>query len=292
MTKILVTGSAGLIGRQVVKDLVKNNFDVYSGYNKTKPEFGMPIHLDLTKKAKIISVLEKIKPDIIIHLGAMTDVELCETQKKLAVIINTESTKNLSVESEKLNSFFVYVSTDYVFDGKNGLKKEDDLTSPLGNYGKSKLDGEEILRNLTSKWCIARTSTPFGIHQKKKSFPIWVKENLQSKKKIKIVKDQYTSPTYVQNLSRMLIEVAIRQITGVIHLAGASRISRYDLALLVAEKFNLDRKLIIPTRTEEMNWKAKRPEDSSLDVSFATSILNEKPMEIEQGLELLFSEFQ
>jgi len=290
--RFLVTGSTGLIGSQLIKDLVKQNFTVYSCFHNTEPDYGIPIKLDLTESDKIIQTLKETRPDIIIHLAAITDVEFCEMQEQITFQVNTKATEILAKQAAKQKSFFIYVSTDYVFDGKNGLKKEDDLTSPLGNYGKSKLDGEEILRNLTSKWCIARTSTPFGIHQKKKSFPIWVKENLQSKKKIKIVKDQYTSPTYVQNLSRMLIEVAIRQITGVIHLAGASRISRYDLALLVAEKFNLDRKLIIPTRTEEMNWKAKRPEDSSLDVSFATSILNEKPMEIEQGLELLFSEFQ
>jgi len=90
----------------------------------------------------------------------------------------------------------------------------------------------------------------------------------------------------------MLIEVATRQITGVIHLAGATRISRYNLAELVAEKLSLDKKLLIPTKINEMDWKAQRPKDSSLDVTFATEILNEKPQKIEQSLELFFSEFQ
>ena len=88
----------------------------------------------------------------------------------------------------------------------------------------------------------------------------------------------------------MLIEIATRQINGVIHLAGATRISRYDLAELVAEKLNMDKKLLIPTKTDEMNWNAQRPKDSSLDVSLATEILDEKPQTIQQSLELFFSE--
>ncbi len=121
---------------------------------------------------------------------------------------------------------------------------------------------------------------------------MWIKESLEAKKEIPVLVDQFTSPTYVPNLSKMLIEVATRQITGVIHLAGATRISRYNLAELVADKLSLDKKFLIQTKTDEMDWKAQRPKDSSLDVLLATEILNEKPQKIEQSLELFFSEFQ
>ena len=222
----------------------------------------------------------------------MTNVELCETEKDLATKINVKSTETIAKQAAKQQAFFVYVSTDYVFDGKDRMKKEYDSTNPLGFYGKSKLEGEFTLNKLASSWCIARTSTPFGIHHKKKSFPLWIKENLEAKKEIPVLVDQFTSPTFVPNLSKMLIEVATRQITGIIHLAGATRISRYELAILVADKLKLDKKLLIPTKTYEMNWKAQRPKDSSLDVSFATEILNEKPQKIEQSLELFLSEFE
>jgi dTDP-4-dehydrorhamnose reductase len=172
------------------------------------------------------------------------------------------------------------------------MYQENDLINPLGFYGKSKLEGEIALNKLASGWCIARTSTPFGIHHKKKSFPLWVKENLELKKEIPVVTDQFTSPTYVPNLSKMLIEVATRQISGIIHVSGATRISRYNLAQLVAEKLHLDKKLLVPTKIDTMNWKAQRPKDSSLDVSLANEILNEKPQKIEQSLELFFSELQ
>ena len=288
--KFLVTGSAGLIGSQVVKDLVQQNHTVFSCYHNEKSLHGTPILLDLTKKDKIIQTLQEIKPDRIIHLAAITNVDLCETEKEVATQINIKATEILAKQAAKQNVFFVYISTDYIFDGINGMKKEDYSPNPLGFYGRSKLEGEIILNKLASNWCIARTSTPFGIHPKKKSFPLWVKENLETKKEIPALIDQFTSPTYVPNLSKMLIEVATKQITGVIHLAGATRISRYHLAELVADKLNLDKKLLIPTKTDDMNWKSQRPKDSSLDVSLANEILDEKPQEIEQSLELFIDE--
>jgi len=265
--KFLITGSAGLVGSKVVKDLIKQNHTVYSCYHDEKPEYGIPIQLDLMDQDKTIQTLQETKPDRIIHLAAMTNVDLCEMEKELATQINVKATETIAKQAAKQQAFFVYVSTDYVFDGIKGMKKEDDSTIPLGFYGKSKLEGEFTLNKLASSWCIARTSTPFGIHHKKKSFPLWIKENLEAKKEIPVLVDQFTSPTYVPNLSKMLIEVATRQITGVIHLAGATRISRYNLAELVADKSSLDKKFLIPTKTDNMTWKSQRPKDSSLDVS-------------------------
>jgi dTDP-4-dehydrorhamnose reductase len=288
--KFLVTGSAGLVGSQTVKDLIQQNQTVYSCYHDKKPLQGIPTHLDLSDENQIIQTLQETKPDRIIHLAAMTGVDLCETEKELATIVNTKATETLAKQAAKQNIFFLYVSTDYIFDGIVGMKKEDDESNPLGFYGKSKLEGEFALNKLASNWCIARTSTPFGIHPTKKSFPLWIKENLEAKKEIPVLVDQFTSPTYVPNLSKMLIEITTRQINGIIHVSGATRISRYDLAGLIADKFNLDKNLLIPSKIDTMNWKAQRPKDSSLDVSLATESLNEQPLKIEQSIELFVNE--
>jgi dTDP-4-dehydrorhamnose reductase len=288
--KFLITGSAGLIGSQVVADLEKQEHVVYSCYHDTKPLNGTPIKLDLTNQNNIKEIFNQIKPDRIIHLAAMTGVDQCEEEQDHAMKINATATETIAKEAAKQHAFLVYVSTDYVFDGKKGMKKEDDAPNPIGFYGKSKLAGEITLNKMASGWSIARTSTPFGLHPKKKSFPLWVKESMESKKEIPILVDQFTSPTYVPNLSQMLIEIATKQIAGIIHLAGATRISRYEVARLIAGKLDLDKKLIIPTKTDDMNWKAPRPKDSSLDVSFATEILDEKPQKIEHSLELFCTE--
>ncbi|MFB3096383.1 MAG: dTDP-4-dehydrorhamnose reductase [Nitrosopumilaceae archaeon] len=284
--KILVTGSAGLVGRQVVNDLEDMGDTVYSAYHNSKPEDGISTQMDLSCADKIKEIVSKLNPDAIIHLAAITDVDLCEKEKELALKINAHATETLSKLAAQHHTFFVYVSTDYVFDGQKGMRKESDHPNPVDFYGKSKLEGEIALNKLASPYAIARTSTPFGIHHKKKGFPLWVKESLESKKEIPVLVDQFTSPTFVPNLSKMLIEVATRQITGIIHLAGATRISRYDLAELVSDKLSLEKKLLIPTKTDEMDWKAQRPKDSSLDVSLATEILHEKPLNITKGLDL------
>ena len=289
--KFLVTGSAGLVGQQVVKYLSKSN-QVFSCYNESKPEYGDSVKMDLKNYEMISSVLTEIKPDVVIHLGAMTGVDICEKEKTSASEINTKATEIIAKECSKLNSFLVYVSTDYVFDGNFGMYKEDDVANPLGFYGKSKLEGEKAVQNFSTNWCIARTSTPFGLHPTKKSFPMWVIENLQKQKQIDVLIDQFTSPTYIPNLSRMLIEISERRITGIIHAAGASKISRYQMASMVSDKLNLDGTLLKQISMNKMKWVAQRPKDSSLDVSRASSILNEKPQKIEQSLNLFIDEMK
>lgn len=285
MNKILVTGSTGLVGSQLIKDLVENKYEVYSCFHNTQPKYGVPIQMDISKREEIIKVLEKIKPNVIIHLAAFTDVEKCEMKKDKADLLNIKATEFLVKESEKNNVFFVYISTDYVFDGNEGLRKESDIPNPVNHYGKSKLEAEKIVKNSLSKFLIIRTSTPFGIHSDKKSFPIWVKENLEMKKEIHVVIDQFTSPTYVPNLSKMMIDAIKKGITGTINLVGATRISRFEFAKMIAEKFGLDSSLIKPTKIQEINWKAIRPKDSSLDSSKAEKILDKKPQKITQSLD-------
>ena len=289
--KFLVTGSAGLIGRQVVKDLSETH-EVFSCYTKSEPEFGIPVKMDLLNHERISNVLSEKNPDIVIHLGAMTAVDLCETQQDNALKINSQATEILAKECSKINSFMVYVSTDYVFDGNTGMYEENDTTNPLGFYGKSKLLGEKSIQNFSSNWCIARTSTPFGLHPTKKSFPIWVIENLQKQKQIDVLTDQFTSPTYVPSLSRMLIEISERHLTGIIHVAGASKISRYEMASLVSDKLGLDGKLLREISINDIKWEAQRPKDSSLNVSKAISTLNQKPQKIDHDVNLFIDEIK
>jgi len=289
--KFLVTGSAGLVGQQVVKDLSKSN-QVFSCYNESKSEYGIPMKMDLLNHEMISSVLLETEPDVVIHLGAMTGVDLCEKEGSMAFDINTKATQTIAQQCSISNTFLVYVSTDYVFDGNFGMYKEDDVANPLGFYGKSKLEGEKAVQNFSTNWCIARTSTPFGLHPTKKSFPMWVIENLQKQKQIDVLIDQFTSPTYIPNLSRMLIEISERRITGIIHTAGASKISRYQMASIVSDKLNLDGTLLKQISMNKMKWVAQRPKDSSLDVSRASSILNEKPQKIDQSLNLFIDEMK
>ena len=271
------------MGQQVVKDLSKSH-EVFSCYNKSKPEHGNAIKMDLLNHEMISNVMSEKKPNVVIHLGAMTGVDLCEKDQDNALKINSQATEILAKESSKTNAFIVYVSTDYVFDGNTGMYEENDATNPLGFYGKSKLLGEKSIQNFSSDWCIARTSTPFGLHPTKKSFPMWIIENLQKQNQIDVLSDQFTSPTYVPNLSKMLIEISERHLGGIFHVAGATKISRYEMARMISDKLNLDEKLLRDVSINELKLEAQRPKDSSLNISKADSVLNEKPQEINESL--------
>ena len=283
--KYLVTGSAGLIGNQLVHDLEKSGEIVYSCYNNTESFFGIPIQLDLLDLEGIHKIFKKIQPDIIIHSAALTDVEKCEVEPKLANSLNVKATEIIAKETERLGSYLIYLSTDYIFDGKKGLYNETDFPNPLNHYGKTKLAGEKTIETNTSKWSIIRTSTPFGTNSSKKTFPVWLLENLQKNKEVNILEDQFTSPTYVPNLSKMILEIVTRNLEGFFHLAGSTRISRFEFAKLIAKKLNLDSSLLNPVKIDTMLWNATRPLDSSLDISKINSILRTKPFTIEKSLD-------
>lgn len=287
--RVLVTGSAGLVGSQVARDLVGAGHEVYSGYNAARPGCGNPTRLDLADPGCIRGAVSRAAPDAVIHLAAMTDVDGCESQPGLAMRINAGATGDVAREAARLGAFFLYVSTDYVFDGTRGMRAEGDSTNPLGRYGESKLAGEAAAAASAPGWAVARTSTPFGPHPARKPFPAWVREGLEAGREVPALVDQFTSPTFVPNLSRMLIEIATRRIAGTIHAAGATRISRYGLAEMVAERLGLDGGLLRPARMEQMGWAARRPSDSSLDVSRAARILREKPMRAEESLDLFLA---
>ena len=283
--KYLVTGSSGLIGSQLVFDLEQSGETVYSCYNDTKPLHGIPVELDLLNLEEISKTFQKLQPNVVIHLAALTDVEKCESESKLAYLINSKATELIAKESKQIKCFLVYLSTDYVFDGKKGFYDETDSPNPINQYGKTKLDGEKAVKTLCTSWSILRTSTPFGNHSKKKTFPVWIVENIKNNNKLNIIEDQFTSPTFVPNLSKMIQEVIKRKLEGVIHLSGSSRISRYDFAKMIVNKLNLDSSLLTSVKIDSMKWKAKRPSDSSFNVSKAESTLTQKPFSIEKSLE-------
>ena len=159
-------------------------------------------------------------------------------------------------------------------------------TNPVNWYGVTKLRGENeiISRLIEDNWCIARTSTPFRVHPKKQSLPILLLEKLRSGQSVKVVIDQHTSPTYALNLAKMLEELIDRRIRGIIHTSGASRLSRYEQALKISRQFGFNEELILEATSNDMNWKAIRPKDSSLNITKATKLLQNKPESFDDAL--------
>lgn len=283
--KILITGASGLLGYKIAKIAVERGYEVYAAYGRHEINVGIPIQLNLTNSEKIHKVICKLKPDAIIHTAAYTDVDGCEINRELAWKVNAEATGIIAKASAITSAHMVYVSTDYVFDGEKGLYSEGDPPNPISYYGYTKLKGEEFTGKYCQKYCIARSSVIYGwAYTDKQNFATWVMNSLKQGKEIRVVTDQNVSPTLNTNLAEMLLEVAERGITGILHTAGATRTSRYDFAQKLARIFNLNNTLIKSITINEVSWKAKRPKDSSLNVNKALTILNHKPLELEKAL--------
>ena len=283
MDKLLIIGT-GLLGSRIV-EMASGEFEIVNTYNKNPVDLQstMSHQLDITNQKLTFRLIKKLNPDYIICTAAHTGVDYCEVHRSEAYSVNVAGTRNVSEASGEIGAKLVYISTDYVFDGAKGMYSEGDVTNPINHYGKTKLEGEDAVKTICENWVIARTSVLYGWNPAKPNFVTWALDELMAGNRIKIVRDQFNSPTLADNLADMLIELIKRDENGVFHTSGGERISRYDFAIKIAEIFDLNSELIEPITSDQLNWIAKRPADSSLDVSKISNI--EKPLTIEESLE-------
>lgn len=284
--KLLVTGASGLLGSKLIQFATTQDYKVYSAYYHNTPREGALLQFDIANKNSLKRIFEETEPDIVVHAAALTNVDKCETQRELAWRVNVQGSENIAKLCKKHQTYLVYVSTDYVFNGEKGNYKETDIPSPINYYGTTKLKAEQHVRRLVKYHCIARTSVLYGSNpsQGKTNFALWLIDKLGKEEKIRVVTDQTNSPTLNTNLAEMILEVIERRLTGVYHLAGATTLSRYDYARRLAEIFNFRMELIEPATSEDIDWIAPRPKNSSLNVSKAAQTLENKPLDVREAL--------
>ena len=285
--KVLVIGGSGLFGKKLRDVLEENNFDVYVTYNQTPPvKKDKSYKLDITQKKDLDFIFKKINPDLIVHSAAFTNVDECERNKYLAYIINARATTNIAESGKKIKSKLIYISTDYVFDGEKGFYQEDEKTGPINYYGITKLKGEKAVKIICNNFIIARTSVIFGNNIGNSA--TWMIDKIKKGREVNIVIDQYVSPTLNVDLAEQIVSLIEKDATGIFHTAGAERISRYDFAMVIADVFNLNKSLITPVKTVDMNWLALRPKDSSLNVTKISNL--KKPFKVKKAVSLLKEE--
>jgi dTDP-4-dehydrorhamnose reductase len=267
---------------------------VFSSYNIHNTIAGTPIKVDIRKPKQVAEAFAIAQPDVVVHASALTHVDTCEVDKPLAWMINVEGTRNVALQAHKYQAFLIFISTDYVFSGTKGEYSETDNPAPVNYYGLTKLEGESIVQHVMEDWCIARPSVIYGARPAagKINFVLWVIEKLRNTESINIVTDQIISPTYNVNLSDMIVEIAEKRLSGIYHLAGATTVNRYELAIRVANQFDLNAALINPVSSKEMRWTAQRPADSSLNVEKANRLLNNKPMSLDTAFTYLHKEWK
>jgi dTDP-4-dehydrorhamnose reductase len=272
--RILVTGGTGLLGYWIVKNLVLKGYDVYATYHEKDPAEldARWLRIDLENAESILNSVREARPDIIIHTAAYTDVDGCEINKEKAFKINYLGTKYL-VETDREADLFIYISTDYVFDGEKGFYKEDDVPAPVNYYGLTKLLGEIVVRNiLPEKSIVVRVSGLYGYSPiGKRNFGLTALERLLRSEHVEAFTDQWLSPTYVKALSESIIKLVEKDFRGVVHIAG-ERLSRYEFAIALTDVLGVDKDLVKPISMNMAKLIARRPRDSSLDTSKAREL--------------------
>ena len=255
MKKLLITGGEGQLAT-AFKSNFKSNFDLLS-LNKSE--------LDITDKLKVESILKNFKPDIVLNCAAYTNVDGAENDFKKANDVNSDAIKNIL---SNFDGLFVQISTDYIFDGKNGPYSEFSDSNPINKYGLSKLNGEKISLKMSNKLILIRANVIFDLNSKS-SFLDWVIKSLKDKKEISVVDDQFGNPIWSVDLAKIVFQLIKNEEKGIFNVGTDKIISRYEFAKLIADEWNLDVNLIKPISTKSLkeknkNYIAPRPLKSGL----------------------------
>ena len=294
--KILITGSNGLLGQKIVRQLKKKNksFLATSLGENRNPDCPNSFYssLDISNQYEVNKVIMDYNPDAVIHTAAITNVDYCETNPDLCYEVNVTATAYLFDAAQKAEAHFLALSTDFVFSGEKGNYNESDQPNPLSVYAHSKVNAERILINSANKnWSIVRTIIVFGEgnNLSRSNIVLWAKEALSSGKELNIIDDQYRAPTWADDLAWACIRIAELHKTGIYHISGPETFSIYELVLRVAKFCDLDTESLNKTTSESLNQVAKRPPKTGFDLSKARNEIDYRPMSFEDSLRLLFS---
>jgi len=281
MQKIIITGAYGQLGRDCV-NVLKNNYSIIAVDQQINTEYaGVESALvDLTDPDAVKNLLS-IKAQIILNLAAMTNVDGCEINPLSAKKINFEAVKLLQ---NNFSGHFIQISTDYVFNGKNGPYAENDPVDPVNVYGRTKLEAENWLLSNLKKITILRTNVVFGGGNTKASFVKWVIDSLKNNQPIKVVIDQWNNPAWTFAMAEIIEKVISNKLYGLFNYGGDEIISRYDFAKKIAREFNLDETLISSISTEELKQTAARPLKGGLKTDKLEKALGIRPLAVETCL--------
>ena len=292
--KILVIGGGGQLGSKIIEQS-RETHEIYATYLTNPPQLSPSkiFTVDKTDKSSIQSLVKKIKPDVVIDTAAIHNVDYCEINKEQAHTVNVDGTKNIAEACNLIGAKMVFVSTDYVFKGKSGYYKETDVPFPVNYYGQSKLDGENAIKKVCANYCIARTSVIYSwvstqstvtTSGKPLNFAMWANEKLSRGEQLNIVNDQYGSPTLADHIAQTLLKISEKDFRGLYHVAGKTRINRYDFVFRLAEKMGYDPALIKSVSSSSLKQKAERPMDSSLNVAKIEGMLKTRMLSLDDAL--------
>ncbi|NJL15762.1 MAG: NAD(P)-dependent oxidoreductase [Microscillaceae bacterium] len=298
MKKILITGSNGLLGQKLV-DLYTQaeNLGQYSliatsrGLDRRPQPDGYAYQsLDTSQPEAVFSLLAQLRPEVVIHTAAMTQVDACETEREACWQHNVEAVQYLAEACQAHDIFLLHLSTDFIFDGAAGPYDETATPNPISYYGQSKLAAEQVLQSTPGlRGAIARTVLVYGLSPtlSRSNIILWVKQSLEQGKTIQVVDDQWRTPTLAEDLARGCFLIAEKEAEGIFNLSGPDMLTPYDMALQTADFFGLDKSLIVRTDASQFSQPARRPPKTGFILDKARRELGYSPHSFAEGILVL-----
>lgn len=290
--RILITGSNGLLGQKLVAALRKDPAVVLTatsrGPDRSPDRLGdRYLPMDITVAAEVDAVFDRVRPEVVIHTAAMTNVDACEQDPAACRLQNVTATGHLVQAAQRHGTHFIHLSTDFIFDGLAGPYREDDSPAPLSVYGHSKLESEHLVRNAgLARWAIARTIIVYGVAPglSRSNVVLWAKAALEKGEPLRVVDDQWRMPTLAEDLADGCIRIARRGATGIFHLSGPDGMSIMELVRRVGAFFGLDTAPVTPVKSDSLGQSARRPPRTGFVLDKARRELGYAPRGFEEGL--------
>lgn len=299
---VLVTGAHGFLGQHVVRlFLEESKCDVVITARQEKtlfvdiadePRVLSYIPLDVTQRTGVRDVVSSVKPTVIVNCAGFVDVDAAEANRETAWRTNVTAVEYLAEAARKVDARVVHISTDFVFDGLRAPYVETDMPHPLNYYGRTKLASENALRTSGIDYTIFRVCMLYGAAERLAvNYALQVIQSLEAKQPIHAATDLFSSPTLIDDLALAVVRATERKRLGLYHLSGPEMISRYEFALRVAEAYQLDASLVLPTTIAELKrqipTRAERPARSALVSLKAQTDLGLRLSNIVEGLQVM-----
>jgi dTDP-4-dehydrorhamnose reductase len=288
--KILITGANGFLSYYIIEKLLDaNQLIIATSKGTNRLPFASPFfiyeEMDFTNEKIVAKILEKHQPTHIIHTGAISKPDECEQNKPLADKINVEGTAILLNAAKKYEAYFLLMSTDFIFDGVNGMYTEDDIANPVNYYGETKVKAEALVKEYEHNWSIVRTVLGYGkTFSGRHNVITAVKEKLEKGEEYSMFNDQVRTPTYIEDLAEGIITMIKKNAVGIFHICGEKVFTPYEMAIATAEFLQMDTSLIKKVNAADFTQPAKRPAKTGLKIDKAKRELGYKPVGFKEGL--------
>lgn len=295
MARVLVTGASGLVGSRIMVRL-RAAHEVHGTFHTHAPDFlghpGRLLHqVDIRDTQGLLGLVRSVDPSVLVHCAAWTNVDACQGDRVQARAANLAPVEALAVEAQAEGRRLIQMSTDYVFDGTAPPYEVDAVANPLCVYSQMKAEAEAAARR-APRSLIARSTVIYGADfgHLKRNFAVWLIGELRAKRPVRVVEDQWNTPTIAEQVAEVLERAIDREVEGVIHATSNECVPRVEFARRVARRFGLDASLIEPVPTSALKQPARRPLRPCMSVGRTESALGMKMWSIGRSLDLLFAQ--